>query len=111
MRKALVINCSSSKTRHFYNLGARKLTDWLTTQGYHVSYHDGDPWLWGEQDVDLVALSVIFSWDALTARTIALRYKGRAEIWCGGPGMFALHNWWCSETGLETVRGDRKSVV
>jgi hypothetical protein len=31
--------------------------------------------------------------------------KDKAEIWCGGPGMFALANWWKKETGLECVKG------
>jgi pyruvate-formate lyase-activating enzyme len=58
-----------------------------------------------ELDVDLVCLSVIFSWNAPLARQIALRMKDRAEVWCGGPGMFALASWWRKETGREIMRG------
>lgn len=92
------------KRRPHYNLGARKLAGWLTGQGYTVRYYDGDPGLFG-LDADLVCLSVIFSWHAPIAREIALRMKDKAEVWCGGPGMFALANWWKEQTGLECVRG------
>jgi hypothetical protein len=102
--KAVVINCSSTPTHTCYNLGARKLADWLKTEGYQVASYDGDPGLW-ELDADLVALSVIFSWHAPLAREIALRMKERAEVWCGGPGIFALASWWRKETGLGVVRG------
>jgi hypothetical protein len=100
MKKALVVNCSAPH----YNLGSWKLHDWLSEQGYRVTYAQGDPGLW-ELDADLVALSLIFSWHAPLARAIALRMKDRAEIWCGGPGVFALASWWRSETGLEIVKG------
>jgi len=99
-KRAIVINVSASH----YNLGARKCQDWLLSQGYDSHYSDGDPGLW-ELDADLVALSCIFSWHAPLARTIALRMKDRAEIWAGGPGLFALANWWRKETGLDVVRG------
>ena len=100
MKRALVVNCSAPH----YNLGARKCTDWLKAQGYVVAYSDGDPGMW-ELDADLVCLSVIFSWHAPRAREIALRMHQRAEIWAGGPGLFALVHWWRQETGLEVVRG------
>src|SRR6266536_387439 len=100
IQKALVINCSAPH----YNLGAHKCTDWLRSQGYQVVYADGDPGLW-ELDAQLCALSVIFSWHAPLAREIALRMKTSAEVWCGGPGVFALASWWRKETGLEIVRG------
>ncbi len=100
MKKALVVNCSAPH----YNVGACKLADWLPTQGYDVQYANGDPGLWG-LDVDLVCLSVIFSWHALLARDIALRMKDRAQVWCGGPGMFTFVNWWRNQTGLEIVKG------
>lgn len=102
--RAVVINCSSTPTHICYNLGARKLSDWLKEQGYQVAYYDGDPGIW-EPDADLICLSVIFSWHAPLARAIALRMKERAKVWCGGPGMFALAAWWRQETGLEIVRG------
>lgn len=92
--RAAVINVSAPH----YNLGARKLHDWLSGQGYEVEYHDGDPGLF--LDADLVALSVIFSWDAPKAREIAWRVSGRAEVWAGGPGLFKLASWWNRETGL-----------
>ena len=103
--KAVVVNCSlrSSGVPH-YNLGARKLEDWLKAQGHQTVYYDGDPGMW-ELDADLICLSVIFSWHAPVAREIALRMKTRAEIWAGGPGLFALANWWKQETSLEIVRG------
>ncbi len=98
--KAVVINCSAPH----YNLGAHKCADWLRELGYQTHYHDGDPGMW-ELDADLVALSCIFSWHAPLARTIALRMKERAEVWAGGPGLFALARWWQKETGLNIVRG------
>jgi len=98
--KAVVINCSAPH----YNLGARKCADWLRTQGHTVAYYDGDPGMW-ELDADLVAISCIFSWHAPRALEIARRMKDRAEVWAGGPGLFALASWWRKETGLCVVRG------
>ena len=98
--KVAVINCSSPH----YNLGAHKLFDWLSNRGDQVSYFDGDPGLF-TPDSDLVCLSVIFSWHATIAREIALRMKDKADVWCGGPGMFALASWWKKETGLDCVNG------
>lgn len=100
MSKAIVVNCS----KPYYNLGAQKLTDWLRDEGYRVHYSEGDPGLFG-LDADLICLSVIFSWHAPVAVEIALRMKDKAEVWCGGPGMFALVNWWKEHTGLECTRG------
>ena len=54
---------------------------------------------------DLVALSVIFSWDSPKAREVALRMKDHSEVWCGGPGAFASKNWWHQETGLAIHSG------
>jgi hypothetical protein len=99
-KKALIINCSAPH----YNLGARKMVDWLIEQEYEVLYTDNDPGLFG-YGFDLIGLSVIFSWHAPYARTLALRWKANAEVWCGGPGMYALASWWKRETGLEVVRG------
>jgi len=98
--RALVVNCSAPH----YNLGAHKLADWLAEQGHTVSYWDGDPGIAGTP-ADLVALSVIFSWHAPIAAQIALRYKTNAEVWCGGPGMFELGDWWRVETGLICHKG------
>jgi hypothetical protein len=44
-------------------------------------------------------------WHAPLAREIALRMRERAEVWAGGPGLFALAAWWRKETGLAIVRG------
>ena len=99
-KRALVINVSARQ----YNLGAHKLADWLRGQGATVSYWDGDPGIF-TPTVDLVCLSIIFSWHAPAARDIALRLKGNAEVWAGGPGLFALGKWWKDQTGLESVRG------
>src|SRR5712691_4290415 len=100
MRHAVVVNCSAPH----YNLGARKLADWLRGEGYAVTAYEGDPGLL-DTDSDLVCLSVIFSWHAPLAREIALRSRDRAEVWCGGPGMAMLSGWWKRETGLECCRG------
>ena len=54
---------------------------------------------------DRVYLSVIFSWHAPTAREVAMRVKGVSDVECGGPGMFALGNWWKRETGLDYHSG------
>jgi len=98
--RAIIVNCSAPH----YNLGARKCHDWLQAQGHEVAYYNGDPGMW-ELDADLVALSVIFSWHAPIAQEIALRMKDHAEVWAGGPGLFALASWWKQETGLEIVKG------
>ena len=98
--RTLVINCSAPH----YNLGAHKLADWLRTHGDDVTYAEGDPGLFA-YGYDRVCLSVIFSWHAPLARSIALRVKRHAEVWCGGPGMFTLGHWWRQETGLVCVRG------
>lgn len=98
--RALVINCSE---KH-YNLGAHKLADWLRSDGQDVAFYNGDPGLFGGS-VDKVFLSVIFSWHALVAIEIAMRYKGNADIECGGPGMFALAKWWKEQTGIDCHRG------
>lgn len=96
----VVVNCSHG----YYNLGAAKLANWLRERGDTVHTFDGDPGLF-MPDADLVCLSVIFSWHAPLARDIAERVKGRAEVWAGGPGLFALGKWWRDETGLTAVRG------
>lgn len=98
--KALVVNCSAPH----YNLGARKLADWLRSQSHTVTYHDGDPGLFGF-GYDRLCLSVIFSWHAPVARDLALSAPSGTEVWCGGPGMTALVNWWRRETGLDCTPG------
>lgn len=109
-KKAVVVSCARPNHRgaYPYNLGARKIAGWLRDQGVTASYYDGDPGLplWeGERDIDLVALSVLFSWQAESARRIALQMKDRAEVWCGGPGMSGLIPWWKLQTGLVCHRG------
>jgi hypothetical protein len=108
-RRALVIDCSFGKKNHYYNLGAAKLALWLQTE------EGGNYWVdrtYGEPDLiqklsryDLVCLSVIFSWDAPLARNLALHFRDSAEIWAGGPGLFALGKWWREATGLDLERG------
>ena len=95
-----VVNASA---RH-YNLGARKLADWLTENSDVVTYSDGYPGLFGGQP-DKVYISVIFSWHAPVAAEIAMRYKANADIECGGPGMFALAAWWKQQSRLACHRG------
>lgn len=100
--KALVVNCSPG-----YNLGANKLVNYLNVLGCGIDTADfrtGDPGIFA-YGYDAVYLSVIFSWHALTARDIALRVKGMSDVECGGPGMFALGNWWKKETGLDCHSG------
>lgn len=100
MKTAAVINCSHPH----YNLGAAKLANWLRSEGWYVTEFGGDPGMFGV-DFDLVALSVIFTWHATIAREIAWRVSRRSEVWCGGPGIFKLEEWWKSETGLEAHMG------
>jgi hypothetical protein len=69
-----------------------------------VTYHHGDPGLFCF-GYDLVALSVIFSWHAPIALTVAQRVQSHADVWCGGPGMYALANWWQENTGLPAHKG------
>jgi hypothetical protein len=97
----LVVNCSASH----YNLGAAKLADYLRQEGHCVDFSCGDPGPLLCLGYDLVCLSVIFSWHAPLARQIALRVKGDADVWCGGPGMYMLHHWWKRETGMTAQRG------
>lgn len=108
--RALVVNCSYEPNRTSagslsgYSLGAAKLADWLRAQGHDVTEWQGDPGMFA-MGYDLVALSVVFSWHAPIAREVALRVKGHADVWCGGPGMAALTHWWQEQTGLECVKG------
>src|SRR5688572_8489101 len=99
MMRALVVNCSPG-----YNLGANKIADYLRSQEHAVDFQTGDPGMFS-YGYDAIYLSVIFSWHALTARDIALRVKGVSDVECGGPGMFALTNWWKKETGLDCQHG------
>lgn len=97
--KALVVNCSPG-----YNLGANKIISYLRGNGHIVDFQTGDPGIFA-YGYDVVYLSVVFSWHAPIAREIALRMKGNSDIECGGPGMFALGNWWQRETGLNSQIG------
>ncbi len=98
--RVLIVNVSKG----YYNLGVHKLRDYMAAQGHDVTCHDGDPGLFA-QGFNLVCLSVIFSWHAPIARDIALRVKGDSDVWCGGPGIFALASWWKKTTGWECQRG------
>lgn len=101
-RTALVVNCSAPH----YNLGARKLADWLRAQGVAVTLREGEPEGLFVFGYDLVACSVIFSWHAPAALRIARAVKGCSDVWCGGPGVSALGGWWRDQTGgLEIVKG------
>lgn len=98
--RALVVNCSAPH----YNLGAAKCANWLRTDGWDVECAAGDPGLFA-YGYDLVELSVIFSWHAAIARSIALRVRDYAKVWAGGPGLLALAAWWKRETGGDITRG------
>jgi hypothetical protein len=98
--RVLVINVSAPH----YNLGAHKLADWFRAQGVDVLRCDGDPGLFLPR-ADRVCLSVIFSWHAPLAAAIALRVKATADVWAGGPGLFALAKWWREQIGLPCHRG------
>lgn len=100
MAKALVVNCSQG-----YNLGANKLKNYLASAGYEVDFQTGDPGPMFTIGYDLVALSVIFSYHAKTARDIAVRVRDTSEVWAGGPGLFALQKWWETETGCQMTKG------
>ncbi len=90
-----VVNCSAPH----YNLGAEKMADWLHSCGHNVVRLEGDCG-WLVLGYDLVALSVVFSWHAPIARRLALIAKANADVWVGGPGVFALRKWWAEETKL-----------
>lgn len=98
--RVAVVNCSPGH----YNLGALKLADWLQEQGHSVDAYRGDPGMFA-LGYDLVCLSVIFSWNAPTARDIAMRVRDYSDVWAGGPGLFALAHWWEKETGISAQRG------
>ncbi len=93
--KVLVVNCSAPS----YNLGAAKMADGYRSEGHDVTESAGDPGMFCH-GYDVVALSVIFSWHAPIALSIAQRVKDSSEVTCGGPGMFALGKWWNEQTGL-----------
>ena len=98
--RAIVVNCSAPH----YSLGAAKLANWLRRDGHDVTEAKGDPGLYS-LGFDLVALSVIFSWNAPIALDVANRVKATSDVWCGGPGMTRLGPWWQRETGLSAVVG------
>jgi hypothetical protein len=99
-KKAAVINMSAPH----YNLGCEKLQLHLEADGYQVERFNSDPGLF-LQGFDLVCLSVIFSWHAPAAATIAQRLHGKVEVWAGGPGLFKLQDWWRAETGNQAISG------
>ena len=97
----IVINVSAPH----YNLGAAKIVNWLRSQEREIVSFNGDPGLAMPSTAERVWLSTIFSWHAPLAAQIALRMKSRADVFCGGTGMFALGKWWKQETDLEAHRG------
>lgn len=102
--RVAVVNCSAPH----YNLGARKLADWLRACGDDVTEFEGDHGMF-MVGFDRVAVSCVFSWHAPVAREIALRVRDSAEVWAGGPGLFALAKWWKEEVGTElTIGVDRR---
>jgi hypothetical protein len=92
--KANVINCSAPH----YNLGASKLANWLRFQGWDVAMDSLG-------DADLVCLSVIFSWDLPRALRVAELYRGKTEIWAGGPALLRRRDWWKTQTGIDAHIG------
>lgn len=100
MTRALVVNVSAP----YYNLGAAKLAQYLRAQG-HEAHEAGfySPLL--DRHYDLVCLSVIFSWDAPRAASMARAAQQHAEVWAGGPGLFSLAAWWTEQTGFEAQIG------
>jgi hypothetical protein len=97
--KALVVNCSEG----YYNLAAAKLADWVTEQGYQVVTSDGMKNV--SCAYDLVCLSVVFTWHAPLAAKVANMVKANSEVWCGGPGITHLAEWWKEQTGLTCTIG------
>lgn len=95
-----VVNASAPH----YNLGALKLAAWRRAVGDEVTELDGDPGMF-VLGFDTVAISVVFSWHAPIAAEVARRVSGMSDVWCGGPGMFALWSWWTKTTGLQCHRG------
>lgn len=93
--RTLVVNCSHPH----YNLGLAKLADYLRADGDDVTEVNGDPGMFA-LGYDRVCVGVIFSWHAPIARDVALRVKDHAEVWAGGPGLFALAKWWAEQTSL-----------
>jgi hypothetical protein len=94
---ALVVNCSAPH----YSLGAEKLADWLRQEGHNVECAGGDPGMF-IVGYDLVAVSVVFSWHAEIALEAALRAKREgAEVWAGGPGLYALRGWFEERSGIK----------
>lgn len=98
--KAAVINLSAPN----YNLGTHKLHDWFLARGWESTHFDGDPGLF-LHDVDLVAVSSIFSWDCPKGLEVVFRVSKDTEIWAGGPGFFKLGKWWKEQTGHDAVIG------
>lgn len=97
--KVLVVNCSEK----YYNLGARKIADWLREQGHDVETSNGMKKV--SCAYDLVCLSVVFTWHAPLAAKVANMVKANSEVWCGGPGMTHLADYWKEQTGLACTIG------
>jgi hypothetical protein len=108
----LVVNCSAPH----YNLGTAKLVNWFRDRGHSVDMDVIEKRARRSKSArypkklhgyDLVCLSVIFSPDAPDAARVARIVKAHSDVWCGGPGIWALgrQGWWKRETGLDCVVG------
>jgi hypothetical protein len=75
----------------YYNLGLAKAANWWRSQGAEVQTISPPVTMFDTVGVDVAFVSAIFSWNVLSALSIAngLRSAGiRVEV--GGPGFFAL---------------------
>lgn len=96
--RAAVINLSHPH----YNLGAEKLSAWLTETGWQVERYTDDPGLF-MIGVDLLCLSAIFSWDV--PKGVAIATRACCEVWAGGPAFLEMADWWKQNTGLNAKIG------
>jgi hypothetical protein len=86
-----------------YNLGLAKLADYLTAQGWQVARASQVYPL--TDDVDLYALSVVWSWDVPRLIELTRRVPRGRATWIGGPGITALAEYIARETGIRPVVG------
>jgi hypothetical protein len=93
-KTAAVVNVSPER----YNLATHKIHDWLSCQGVKCSIRDPSEELTGN---DLIVLSCLFSWTVPKAVEIANKYKGQSDVWCGGPGVTSVSDYYRQQTGLE----------
>ena len=98
MKRAAVINLSHPH----YNLGAEKLSAWLSASGWTVERFSSDPGLFAV-GFDLICISAIFSWDLLAG--VQLARRATCEVWAGGPAFLKMARWWKDQTGLDAHVG------